>query len=246
MALDGLLGHEQQLGDLAVAEAARGQPRHALLRGGQRRRAGQRGAARLRAGLDERVAGAGGERGRAAALGQLQRGAQRLAVAEVGERVGVGEPRLGAGQHVGRALGLGGVPGDPAERQQRQPVLARDAEALRPVGLLVGGVQRLLGPAGGVRGGGERRAERDEAGVAEPPRALAARALAGQVERLGRAVLREPQPREAVEQEREAEDLGPVALEPGQPSPTPAPRPTSPRSSSASTSGEITHGSAIR
>ena len=43
-------------------------------------------------------------------------------------------------------------------------------------------------------------------------------------ERLGHAALREPQPRQAVEQEGEAEHLGPVALEPGQRRPSAPPR----------------------
>src|SRR4051812_5967333 len=59
--LDGLLGHEQRLGDLAVAEALRRQVGDAELRRRQRLPSGQRGAARFRSGLDESVAGFGGE-----------------------------------------------------------------------------------------------------------------------------------------------------------------------------------------
>ena len=93
MALDGLLGQEQPLGDRAVAEAFGRESRRRAAGRGQRRGAGELRAARPGAGRHQCVPRAGRERGRAAALGEVERLAQRLPPAERDERVGALERR---------------------------------------------------------------------------------------------------------------------------------------------------------
>ena len=120
------------------------------------------------------------------------------------------EPRRRVAQHRDGALQRLDLAGDRAEREQPHAVLARDAELAREVDLLVADVERLARAPGRGQRGGERRAPGQEAGVADAPRALAAGALAREPERLSGAALRQPQPRQAVEQEGEAEHLRPV------------------------------------
>src|SRR5215467_10584988 len=78
VALDGLEGHVQLTGDLAVGAAVGGQPGDAQLTGGQRVYPGPPRTPRAGAGRPELVAGPGGQRPGATAGGQLERPGQRV------------------------------------------------------------------------------------------------------------------------------------------------------------------------
>ena len=145
--LDRLAGHEQRLGDLGVRQPAGGEVGDPPLARGQRVDAAQLQPARARAGRQQVVARLLGEHGRAAALRQVERLAQRLArlAAAVGaplRRAEVGErPRvLQARRRRRQQLGGPAEPGDhrvavvaeqrdeplgAAERPRRAPRRAR-------------------------------------------------------------------------------------------------------------------------
>jgi len=78
VALDGADGHEQRLGDLPVRQAVGGELRDATLARGQRVTAAAGGAPRPRPAGDELVARGGRQAQRAAAIGEVERLAQRL------------------------------------------------------------------------------------------------------------------------------------------------------------------------
>ena len=90
--LDRPLGHVELLGDLAVGEPVGGQQGDAVLGRCERLDAGQRGAAGPRAGALQLVPGTAGEQAHAAAVGELECPAERLA----GVASAIGAPQRGA------------------------------------------------------------------------------------------------------------------------------------------------------
>ena len=141
LGLDGLHRHEEGLGDLAVRQPASGEAGDAQLGRRQRVAAGLGEPARARAARGQLLAGAPGERGGAAADGDVECLAQRLAgVAagalaaqartQVAERVPVLEPRLAAGQR--RRPRRGTAPSAPtADRPRPAPAARRRSPAAR-------------------------------------------------------------------------------------------------------------------
>src|SRR5262245_8240371 len=96
--LDGLEGHVQLLGDLAIRAALGRQPRDAELARGERLGPGPPRAPRTGAGGVELLPRAPGERPGAAARGQVERVGERLA--RIGAPAGATQPRAPLGQRV--------------------------------------------------------------------------------------------------------------------------------------------------
>ena len=200
------LGDEQVLGDLAVGQAVRGQACDPAFGAGERVRAGQGGAPGPGADREQVPPDVGGQLGGAGALGEVESAAQRRAglralpgPPQAGTVVGQGEGQIVAGgrrfKHADR-LGQRflGRCGCQRVRPQRDPQRGRGAALAGQRELLTGQRGRLVQVAEravrGGRGGPPRRDRRVVDAEVVPARAGREQIL----ERLGRAVLRDPQP----------------------------------------------------
>ena len=221
---DGAPGDVELLRDLPVAAPLRRERGDAVFGGGEGVDAGERVPARPGAGGVELAAGAAGEQAHPAAVGELERMAQRPARvgaaidapqcgAELDQDAGVLEPPGRASDQVGRGLeqvdtlaGDGGA----CEGAQSGRAQARQADTLGERKVLLGEAAR----GGGVAEGDERVGGVDsparEAGMADA-QLLPARGGGEQVGVcVGGAVLGEPQTRAALEQQAAPRTRRPV------------------------------------
>ena len=211
MGLDRPLGDVELLGDLAVGEPVGGEDGDAVLRRRERLDAGERGAARPGAGALQLVAGAAGEQAHAAAVGDLERPAQRLAgvVAAVGppERGAEVDERARVLEPVGRGLEQGAgllqqrdAVAAAGERAQGGALRAGEPEALGEREVLLRELARAV-----LRRLGEVDAPRREARVRDAQLAPAGAGREQVGPGLRVAALREPQPAARLEEERSGE-----------------------------------------